>query len=248
MKCEPFADGLSELIEDGKIGPKTEIKERARMLEKDFEWDNQEARKIWCFGPEQSGANILADRAKGVQFLNEIRDSCEAAFQWATKEAPLTNEHMRNMRFNILDVTLHADTIHRGGGQIIPTCRKCVYASELTAKPRLQEPVFLVEIQGPSTCIGGVYSCLNTRRGEVVSEESMGNRTSIKAYLPVAESFKFADHLRSMTSGEAFPQMVFDHWQTVMMDPYDTTSKAYTIVSGIRKRKNLKLELPTPDD
>jgi len=35
---------------------------------------------------------------------------------------------------------------------------------------------------------------------------------TIKAYLPVAESFGFTQHLRSLTQGKAFPQCVFDHW------------------------------------
>jgi len=54
---------------------------------------------------------------------------------------------MRAVRFDLHDVTLHADAIHRGGGQIIPTARRCFYACVLTAKPRLMEPVYLVEIQ-----------------------------------------------------------------------------------------------------
>lgn len=54
---------------------------------------------------------------------------------------------MRAIRFDIHDVTLHTDAIHRGGGQIIPTARRALYACELTASPRLMEPVYLVEIQ-----------------------------------------------------------------------------------------------------
>ena len=54
---------------------------------------------------------------------------------------------MRGVRFDIHDVTLHADAIHRGGGQIIPTARRVLYACVLTAAPRLMEPIYLVEIQ-----------------------------------------------------------------------------------------------------
>lgn len=54
---------------------------------------------------------------------------------------------MRAIRFDIQDVTLHTDAIHRGGGQIIPTARRVLYACELTASPKLMEPVYLVEIQ-----------------------------------------------------------------------------------------------------
>jgi len=78
--------------------------------------------------------------------LNEIKDSCEAAFQWATKEGVMSEENMRGIRFNIQDVALHADAIHRGGGQIIPTARRVLYAAQLTAAPRFVEPIFLCEI------------------------------------------------------------------------------------------------------
>merc|ERR1712176_1424642 len=98
-------------------------------------------------GPDTNGPNLLIDCSKGVQYLNEIKDSVVAGFQWATKEGVMCDENLRAVRFNIYDVTLHADAIHRGGGQIIPTARRVLYASMLTADPRLMEPVYLVEIQ-----------------------------------------------------------------------------------------------------
>lgn len=69
-----------------------------------------------------------------------------------------------------MDVVMHADAIHRGGGQIIPTCRRAMYAAELTAQPRLLEPTYLVEIQCPEQAMGGVYSVLNQKRGMVFEE------------------------------------------------------------------------------
>ena len=38
---------------------------------------------------------------------------------------------------------------------------------------------------------------------------------TIKAFLPVAESFGFNGELRSHTAGKAFPQSVFDHWEVM---------------------------------
>lgn len=51
-----------------------------------YEYDVTEARKIWAFGPDGTGPNLLIDCTKGVQYLNEIKDSVVAGFQWATKE------------------------------------------------------------------------------------------------------------------------------------------------------------------
>ena len=43
--------------------------------------------------------------------------------------------------------------LNRGGGQIIPTTRRCLYACLLTAAPRLMEPVYLCEIQVIIKCL-----------------------------------------------------------------------------------------------
>jgi len=202
--------------------------------------------KIWCFGPETSGPNLLVDKTQAVQYLNEIKDSMEAAFQWATKESVMTEENMRGVRFNILDVALHADAIHRGGGQIIPTARRVYYGALLTAEPRFQEPIFLCEIQTPDDAMGGIYQCLTQRRGIVIGEEPVSGTplVIVKSYLPVAESFGFTQHLRELTSGRAFPQCVFDHWEMIATDPYDPASKAGQLVEQIRKRKGLKAGIP----
>lgn len=248
LTAEPFADGLSEAIEDGKITPRDDPKSRARELSEKFGWDVTEARKIWCFGPETTGPNTLVDVSKGVQYLNEIKDSFVAAFQWATKEGALCEENMRAIKFNIHDVTLHTDAIHRGGGQIIPTARRVIYACQLTASPRLMEPVYLVEIQCPESAMGGIYATLNRRRGHVISEEQRPGTPlyNVKAYLPVMESFGFTADLRSATSGQAFPQCVFDHWQVIQGDPL-VPGKPQEIVFATRKRKGLALEIPPLD-
>jgi len=171
MESEPLVEELSKDIENGKVNPRDDVKIRGRYLADEYGWDITDARKIWCFGPEGTGPNLLVDTTKGVQYLNEIKDSCVAAFQWATKEGVCCEENMRGTRFNVMDVTLHTDAIHRGGGQIIPTTRRVVYASALLSQPGLQEPVFMVETQCPETALGGIYSVLNRKRGMVFSEE-----------------------------------------------------------------------------
>ncbi|OLL25224.1 Elongation factor 2 [Neolecta irregularis DAH-3] len=245
MRAEPLTEEVSKDIEDKKISPREDFKTRARYMADEHSWDVQEARKIWCFGPDGQGANLLVDQTKAVAYLQEIKDSCVAAFQWATKEGPIAEEEMRGVRFNVLDVTLHTDAIHRGGGQIIPTCRRVLYASALMATPGLQEPVFLVEIQCPEAALGGIYSVLSKRRGIVFQEMQRPGTPlfNIKAYLPVNESFKFDEELRSQTGGQAFPQSVFSHWQDLPGDPMDANSKAGGIVKETRLRKGLKAEI-----
>jgi len=254
MTAVNMPDGLPEDIDNGEVTSRDDFKIRGRYLADKYDYDVGEARKIWCFGPEGTGPNIVIDASKGVQYLNEIKDSVVAGFQWASKEGVLCDENMRGCRFNIHDVTLHADAIHRGGGQIIPTARRCFYACVLTAEPRLMEPVYLVEIQCPQESTGGIYSCLNRRRGHIFEENQVAGTPMVyvKAYLPVNESFGFTADLRSQTQGKAFPQCVFDHWQMIADDPLDESGAAkptssYSIVNNTRKRKGLNEGVPSLD-
>jgi len=246
MRAVPMPDGLAEDIDNGEVSNKQDFKIRGRYLADKYEYDITEARKIWCFGPDTMGPNLMIDCTKGVQYLNEIKDSVVAGFQWATKEGVLCDENMRGVRFNIYDVTLHTDAIHRGGGQIIPTARRVLYASALTAGPGMMEPVYLVEIQCPENAVGGIYGVLNRRRGHVFEEAQTPGTPMfvVKAYLPVNESFGFTADLRSNTGGQAFPQCVFDHWQVMPGDPLQEGTKPYQICQDTKKRKGLKEALP----
>jgi len=250
MVAKPMPDGLAEDIDNGDVTDKQDFKIRGRYLADKFEYNVDEARKIWCFGPEGTGPNIVIDATKGVQYLNEIKDSVVAGFQWATKEGVLCDENMRGIRFDVMDVTLHADAIHRGGGQIIPTARRVLYAAFLTAAPSILEPVYLVEIQCPEQAVGGIYSVLNKKRGHVFEEAQVPGTPMfmVKAYLPVNESFGFTAELRAATSGQAFPQCVFDHWQIQGGNPLDEATKPGQIVLETRKRKGLKEGVPTLDN
>jgi len=246
MKAVPMPDGLAEDIDKGEVNPRDDFKIRGRYLADKYDYDITEARKIWCFGPDTNGPNLMMDCTKGVQYLNEIKDSVVAGFQWASKEGVLCDENLRGVRFNLYDVTLHADAIHRGGGQIIPTARRVLYACALTAQPRIMEPVYQVEIQCPENAVGGIYGVLNRRRGHVFEEAQTPGTPMfvVKAYLPVNESFGFTADLRSNTGGQAFPQCVFDHWQIMPGDPLQEGSQVYKIIEDTKVRKGLKPGIP----
>jgi len=192
-QASPMESGLAEAIDEGKISSRDDYKLRGKILQQDFGWEKEVTKKIWCFGPDTSGANIMVDVTKGIQYLHEIKDSVVAAFQWVTKDGPMADENLRNCKFELVDCIMHSDAIHRGGGQIIPTARRAFYAAVLQSKPRLLEPVYLVEIQAPEAALGGIYSTLHKKRGQVFEEVPRTGTPmyNIKAYLPVHESFGF---------------------------------------------------------
>jgi len=78
--AEPLPDGLPDEIEKGTVNPKDDPKERGKKLIDEYGWEKGDTQKIWSFGPENQGPNVLVDTTKGVQFMNEIKDSMENAF------------------------------------------------------------------------------------------------------------------------------------------------------------------------
>ncbi|KAF8317858.1 eukaryotic translation elongation factor 2, partial [Clavulina sp. PMI_390] len=252
----PLGEALTRDIEAGKINSRDESRTRARILESMHGWNIADAKRIWCFGPDTTGPNLLVDNTEGVQYVNEIKDACAGAFQWTTKEGVCAEESMRGVRFNILDggsdiffVKMQRDNVLRGNGQVIPMLRRVCYAAFLLATPGLQEPIYLVIIQCPENAIVGVHSALSQRRGQIISRE-LRPRTSeltMKAFLPVSESFGFTASLRDKTEGQALHQFVFDHYETMDSSPLDEGSNVEKIVTEIRMRKGLNPSIPTLD-
>ncbi|KYQ96868.1 elongation factor 2 [Tieghemostelium lacteum] len=240
--AEPLSNELSNAIEQNLLPQ--EAKELSKYLSDNFDWQSEDAKNIWSFGPEISGANTLVNMTKGVQNLGEIKDSIVQSFQWSTREGVLCSEELRGVRFNIHDAKLHSDSVHRSGmSQIIPATRRVLYASQLTATPTLLEPIYLVSISVTHDAVAGVYLVLNKRKGSIISEErKVGSPlVTIVAHLPVLQSFGFTGELRANTSGKAFPQCTFDHWKSLGSLE---SKQVNDLVLETRKRKGLAVEIP----
>ncbi|KAL9652015.1 hypothetical protein ABK040_000356 [Willaertia magna] len=250
FEAEPLSEEFIKLIEDGTIGPNDDLNKRCKLLETQFGWEVGLGKKIWCFGPLDKGPNIVVNMCKSVDFLNEIQDYVVSAFQQASLEGALCGEPMRGIRFNLFDAQLHADSIHRGAGQIIPAAQKAFQSSQLRAKTKLVEPIYLVEIQCPEECMGSIYGVITKRRGTIIDTEYLQGTPllNIKCYIPVVESFGLTEELRSETGGQAFPQCTFDHWKVINQDIMDVNCQVNKLVRDIRKRKGDKEEIPNYTD
>ncbi|EGG22885.1 hypothetical protein DFA_05015 [Cavenderia fasciculata] len=227
MHAEPLGLPLAEALENKVISPNMDL---PQLVEKfaEFGWSEKEVGNIWAFGPDATNNNILVNATTSVQYVNELKDYIVSSFQMA------------------YDVTTMADAIHRGAGQIIHTSLRCMYASELSAQPRLVEPCYLADITCPEQSLGGVQSALSRRRGTIIEEKTtISGFFNFKAYLPVKESFGFSLFLSDATRGLASIQLSFDHWESIDSDPLDLSSSSGEIVRSIRIYKRLKGGIPT---
>jgi elongation factor 2 len=75
-----MGEELCKAIEEKEIDLRQDKKELGKELKDKYGWDPEDTKKIWCFAPDETGANCFVDQTKGVSYLNEIQDSCKAAF------------------------------------------------------------------------------------------------------------------------------------------------------------------------
>lgn len=249
--------GIAEELESGRIHSKLPIKILSSKFQDKFGWDLLASRSIWAFGPDEMGSNVLINDTLSDQtdkkLLFSVKESIKQGFQWGTREGPLCDEPIRNVKFRLLDATLSAEAIYRGGGQIIPTARRVCYSSFLMAAPRLTEPVYFCEIVCPADHVSSVYTILARRRGHVTKDIPKAGTPlfTVHAFIPVLDANGFETDLRTHTLGQASVLQTFDHWSVVPGDPLDKSivlrplepsmanSLSRDILLKIRRRKGL---------
>ena len=103
--------------------------------------------------------------------------------------------------------------------------RQCFKEACTRATLKLLEPVMRVEVVTPENYMGDVIGDLNSRRGQINTQEQRGNATVITAMVPLANMFGYINNLRSMSQGRAQYSMFFDHYAKVPQNVQDEVTK-----------------------
>jgi elongation factor 2 len=185
--------------------------------------------------------NVLLDcSGKTEQVSEEVLEAIIAGFEFACKAGPLCGEPVRHLKVNLVDFQLSGSEdfnsveVMRGVG-------KAIFGSFLTAEPVLLEPVYKIIISVASELASESSRILSSRRGKVTSFEQKGLLTVISGLIPVSETFGFSKEMRSATSGRAFWQSFFDHWEKMPQ------KLALQVISDLRQRKGLPPQVPKPE-
>jgi len=244
MKAEPLGEEATKEIEAGRIkmGPPSAHSQLAEQLSQKTGRDVTSFRDIWCFGPENGGPNLLVKRFLG-SVLPKDRDLCLPGFQWATKNGVLCQEEMRGCQFNVYDVVFHTNAISSGEKQMIPTIRRAVHGSFLTAKPTLLEPIGAFELAFQEQQDAGTIYSLFQKHG--VSYSLAGGP---KCNILKAEGFlrmRILDHLLSGLTQRVHLEVWFDHWEPVSQLGLED-GELRDIIRAVRRAKGLTDEVPDP--
>jgi elongation factor 2 len=238
IKVEPLEDIVVEMIENNELSVVMGRRQMREALYKKAKWPADEARKIWAV---EEHKNVLVDMTKGIQYLREVRETVISGFRWACQAGPMSEEPIRGIKVKLMDVQLHEDPVHRGPAQVMPATRKGLLGSFLTGKPALLEPIYNINVSVPVQWVGEVTNIITKKRGRITSSEQRGPVTRVNGYIPVSETFGLSADMRSSTSGHAFWQCTFDHWEKV------PGNLLMNLVEEIRKRRGLTPGIPSPN-
>jgi len=96
------------------------------------------------------------------------------------------------------------------------------------AYPVLLEPMMKLEVVTPVDFMGDVIGDLNARRGRIEAIETNSEVSSIRAVVPLAETFGYATTLRSLTQGRGTHTMEFNSYEQVPPEMADEITKKAT--------------------
>jgi elongation factor 2 len=238
MKVEPLEEGVYNAIVEGKI-PEGRPKGKAvieSLIEAGMERD--QAKRVLNI----KNRCVLIDATKGVQYMQEIMELILKAFEEAVEKGPLAKEKVIGMKVLLTDAIIHEDPAHRGPAQILPALKRPIYASMLTAGVRLMEPKQIFLVQSPQEYAGNIITALQGRRGEILEIGQEGELSTVKAKLPVSETFGMSNDLRSASQGRAIWYHEYAGYELV------PTSLQPELVSKVRERKGEPKEPPTAKD
>lgn len=224
---------------------------------------------IVAFGPKRVGANILVEAAEnGNHFKKLFCDGCDErfqhetqvlnGFQMATNEGPLASEMLQGCAVLIRRARHKAEEeLLNVSGVVLSKTKHEIHRAFLLRSPRLCLAMYTCEIQSLLEALGKVYAVIQKRGGTIINEEMKEGTPffTISARIPVVEAFGFSEEIRRRTSGAASPQLLFDGFDVLDIDPFwvphteeeleelgtfaERENVARRYMNGIRGRKGL---------
>ncbi len=174
--------------------------------------------------PQEPGAGRLVEsKIKGGAIPKEFIPGVEKGIETVSDGGILAGFPMIDYKVTILD-GLHHD-VDSSVLAFELASRACFKEACTKGTLKLLEPVMRVEVVTPEDYMGDVIGDLNSRRGQISTQEQRGNATVITAMVPLANMFGYINNLRSMSQGRAQYSMFFDHYSKVPQNVQDEVTK-----------------------
>lgn len=165
--------------------------------------------------PENEDRLEFVDDVFGGSVPRQYIPAVEKGLREILDDGPLAGFPVENIRVSLYDGSYHAVDSSEMAFKI--AAGMAFRKGFLASSPVLLEPIMNVEIRVPETFMGDVMGDMNKKRGRILGMEPQGGMQVIRTQVPMAEMFKYAIDLRSMTQGRGSFASTFSHYEEVPM-------------------------------
>ncbi|MFH1622573.1 MAG: elongation factor G, partial [Candidatus Omnitrophota bacterium] len=170
--------------------------------------------------PQDTSLGItFQDKTKGGSIPREFISSVKEGIMTASKSGVLASYPVTGIVVSLVDGSYHeVDSSELA----FKMAASIAFMEGLKkAKSVMLEPIMEIEIILPEEYIGTVIGDFNSRRGKVVSLGQRANAKLVHGYIPLAETFDYANVSRSLTQGRASYTMEPSFYQEVPEDIFN---------------------------
>ena len=162
------------------------------------------------------------ERTEGFQFKSEVVGgrvpkeyipSVEKGVVKAMEEGVLAGFPLVDVKAVIYDGSYH--DVDSSGMSFEIAGNQALRKGIPQASPILLEPIMRLTITAPDAYTGEVMSDLNGKRGRILGMNPHDNVTTIEAEVPLSETQRYAQDLRSLSQGRGEYSLSFDHYEAV---------------------------------
>jgi elongation factor G len=161
--------------------------------------------------PNEAGAGYeFIDEIKGGVIPKEYIPAVDKGVQEQMENGVIAGFPLVDMKVTVYDGSYHDVDSNEMAFKLAASM--CLKEGVKKAKPQLLEPMMKVEVVTPEDYMGDVMGDINRRRGLVSGMDDIPSGKQLKAQVPLAEMFGYANDLRSMTQGRASYSMEFEKY------------------------------------
>ncbi len=169
--------------------------------------------RLEVFDGTDEEAFVFEDNIKGGRIPRQYIPSIEKGFRSCLEKGPVACYPVIGVRVELNDGSYH--DVDSSDKAFQTAAAACFRENFRKMKPVLLEPIMNIEIECPRDFQGSISGDLNSRRGMVVSADMSGEIVTIRAQVPLAETFGYATDLRSLSQGQATFTMELDSYRRV---------------------------------
>ena len=169
---------------------------------------------VWLeISPQSAGeGNAFTETIFGGSVPRQYIPAVEKGTEETLAAGVLAGYPVVDVKVNLYDGSYHA--VDSSEAAFKTAAALAIKKGVMEASPILLEPIDKITVTAPEYYMGDVMGKLNSKRAQIMGVDSKGKDMSeIQARIPVAELFKFATDLRSLTQGRGSYSLEFSHYE-----------------------------------